>query len=421
MSFWRLSIDALVERKTRTALTVLMVVIGASLLIAINGMSTGVVAFMEGQFNQLGANLLMVSPKDQDFEIDDDVIAYIETLNGVLDVIPYYQQGVVLKSGGRSVNTFLVGLDQSKLPIMFPTISIMDGALVSSSDNLGILLGNDLIEEDHKEGPLAFLGDSVKISFGKTEEGRPVEVSSSFSVRGRLNYLGSNFIPVDQMAFISLQNANSFLDRSSSYDGIYVYTVDPMFNKEVTSLIKDSYDANVMNPQQISDMINTIMGAIMGFVNGIATVTLIVAAIGIIAAQYTSMMERIKEIGMMKALGYTERQILVLFLNEAMIIGVIGGIIGAFVGIVLGNLLSGLISGMSQGGGSSSTSTSFGPGGLSGGGSGMYQGSFEMTPIFEPQVLVFTVVMCLILAILAGYYPAWRAAKLDPVDALRKE
>ena len=159
----------------------------------------------------------------------------------------------------------------------------------------------------------------------------------------------------------------------------------------------------------------------MGFVNGIATVTLIVAAIGIIAAQYTSMMERIKEIGMMKALGYTERQILVLFLNEAMMIGVVGGIIGAFVGIILGNVLSALISGMSQGGGSSSNQPSFGPGGLAGGGSGFTQGSFEMTPIFEPQVLVFTVIMCLILAILAGYYPAWRAAKLDPVDALRKE
>ncbi|MHA2294404.1 MAG: ABC transporter permease [Candidatus Hodarchaeales archaeon] len=424
MSFWRLSIDALVERRTRTALTILMVVIGASLLIAINGMSTGMMSFMEGQFSQLGGNLLMVSPKDQDFEIDAEVISYIETLQGVDEVIPYYQQGVLLKSSrGRTINTFLIGMDQSKLSVMFPSISFMDGTTVSTSDNLGIVLGNDVIEEDNEDGPLAFLGDSVKLSFLRTgDDGRPVEESASYSVRGRLDYLGSNFIPVDQMAFISTQSANSFLDRGGTYDGIYVYTLDDSFNKAISRQIKDSYDANVINPQQITEMIDTIMGAMMGFINGIAIVSLLVAAIGIVAAQYTSMMERIKEIGMMKALGYTERQILVLFLNEAMIIGIIGGILGVIVGMILGNFMSAAVSGMSSGSSSSSMSggMSFGAGGLSGGGASSFRG-FSLVPVFEPQIVVFTIIMCLILAILAGFYPAQRAAKLNPVDALRKE
>jgi putative ABC transport system permease protein len=401
-----------------------MVVIGASLLIAINGMSTGMMSFMEGQFSQLGGNLLMVSPKDQDFEIDAEVISYIETLQGVDEVIPYYQQGVLLKSSrGRTINTFLIGMDQSKLSVMFPSISFMDGTTVSTSDNLGIVLGNDVIEEDNEDGPLAFLGDSVKLSFLRTgDDGRPVEESASYSVRGRLDYLGSNFIPVDQMAFISTQSANSFLDRGGTYDGIYVYTLDDSFNKAISRQIKDSYDANVINPQQITEMIDTIMGAMMGFINGIAIVSLLVAAIGIVAAQYTSMMERIKEIGMMKALGYTERQILVLFLNEAMIIGIIGGILGVIVGMILGNFMSAAVSGMSSGSSSSSMSggMSFGAGGLSGGGASSFRG-FSLVPVFEPQIVVFTIIMCLILAILAGFYPAQRAAKLNPVDALRKE
>jgi len=422
LSFWRLSIDALVERKTRSALTVLMVIIGASLLIAINGMSAGMVNFMSGQFSQLGGNLLMVSPKDQDFEIDEDVINYIEGIEGVASVIPYYQQGIVMESRGRDINVFLVGLDQIYLPVMFPTLTLKDGGMVTAGDSLGIVLGNDILDEDSEEGQIAFVGDSVKCSYAKTVEGRPELESKSFSVRGTLNYVGSNFIPVDQMAFVSMESIKAFVDRDD-YDGIYVYTEDDSYNKQISKLIKNDYDANVLNPQQITEMIDTIMSAMMGFINGIAIVSLVVAGIGIIAAQYTSMMERIKEIGMMKALGYTERQILVLFLNEAMIIGVIGGILGAIAGIILGNLMSAAVSGMSGSGGGSSSmggGMSFGAGGLTGGGSSSFS-SFSLVPYFEPQVIVFTIVMCFILAILAGFYPAWRAAKLDPVDALRKD
>ncbi|MFW9997147.1 MAG: ABC transporter permease [Candidatus Odinarchaeota archaeon] len=392
MSFWRLSLDALIERRMRTALTILMVMIGASLIIGVNGMSNGTVTYINGQFEGIGANILIFTPRSEDFKIDDRIVREVGQLEGVTDAIPYVQQGAVLKTGGKSINSFLIGLDQTKLSLIYPTLSFKEGAAVSATDSVGMVIGYEVYGEDTREGIFAQLGDSIRVHYQKTgPTGRPVAVSRAYTIKGVLNYLGSNFIPVDNMAFISMQSAKNFFDRKNIYDGIYVMTEDPSINRNVRDLLNERYNAQIVNPESIANMVSEVTEAVASFVNSIAVVSLFVAAIGIIAAQYTSMMERIKEIGTMKALGYTEREILVLFLNEAMIIGLVGGSLGTFSGIALGYILNELA------------------------------GASSIIPTFELEIFVSTWVLCLVLAILAGLYPAWRAAKLDPVVALRKE
>ncbi|MHA2294405.1 MAG: ABC transporter permease [Candidatus Hodarchaeales archaeon] len=387
MSFWHLSLDALIERKTRTTLTILMVIIGASLIIGVNGMSNGTVAFIKGQFSGIGANLLMLTPQSEDFKINDRIVREVGQVEGIEEAVPYVQQGVLLKSGSRTMNSFLIGMDQSKLPLIFPSISFKEGNIVSETDSLGMIVGNDI-----HDGEFTHFGDNVRVSYLKTgPTGRPMEVSRTYSVRGMMNYLGSNFIPVDQMAGISLESAKDFFDRKDVFDGIYVLTEDPSVNGQVRDRLRERFNVNVINPESITSMIAEVTDAVASFVNSVAIVSLGVAAIGIIAAQYTSLMERIKEIGTMKAIGYTERQILVLFLNEAIMVGIVGGTIGVISGIGLGYVLNEVA------------------------------GSRSIIPTFDIEVFVFTWVLCIVLAILAGLYPAWRAAKLDPVVALRKE
>jgi len=152
-------------------------------------------------------------------------------------------------------------------------------------------------------------------------------------------------------------------------------------------------------------MIQNIMGYIQMVMGSIATVSLIVAAVGIFTALYTSVTERTREIGVLKAIGFKKWMILGAFLNEAILIGIVGGSLGVLAGIGLAQVLAVVTGSMRAG-----ITTPMGPG-MPG----------YVPPIFTPQMLIFVWVFCCILSVLAGIYPAWRAARLDPVVALRKE
>jgi putative ABC transport system permease protein len=394
-SFFRMSWQALTDRKLRSTLTVTMVLIGAALIIAVNGMSEGTVVYIEDQFDILSPNILIASPRSTDLELTDQDIDKISRIEGIADVVPYIQSGVIVSSINDERTSIVVGMDQTKMPLIFASFELIKGEIVSETDSFGVIMGIDLIRPE-SETPLAAVGDVVKLEYQKSDGQRMKLERKSFFLRGVINEIGASVIgmPVDDMCFISLREANTFFERKGVYDGFYIVSEDKNLNNQILDEIQEDYDVSIFNPSSIIRSINNISEAVAGFVNNIALVSLGVAAVGIITTLYTSMMERTKEIGTLKALGYTKRQILVLFLNEALIIGVIGGTIGLGLGIGLGYFMNELVS--------------------SGGG-------WNMRPIFEPHMFVFTWVLAVALSMASGFYPAWRAAELDPVVALRKE
>ncbi|UCE14039.1 MAG: ABC transporter permease [Candidatus Heimdallarchaeota archaeon] len=406
-SFFYMSWQALTDRKLRSTLTIIMVLIGSALIIAVNGMSKGTVVYIDKQLDILNPNILVITPRSSDLELTDYEIGEISQIDGISQVIPFIQSGVQVSSGQDDLASIVVGIDNNMLDLIFPTFALHSGVIVPESDSFGIILGNDLVRPED-ENPFAKVGDVVKLAYQKTEEHRTTVEEKSFYVRGVMDYIGSSgmLVPVDDMCFISLREADQYFDRNGIYDGLYVITADDSLNREIRDQINSLYDVSILNPKMIVSVINQISTAVADFVNNIAVVSLGVAAVGIITTLYTSMLERTKEIGTLKALGYTKRQILVLFLNEALIIGLIGGTIGLGLGVVLGQVMNELVSG---GGG--------GNGEYNGGGGG----GWNMIPIFEPHIFVFTWVLAVILSMAAGFYPAWRAAELDPVVALRKE
>ncbi len=398
-----MSWQALTDRKLRSALTIIMVLIGSALIIAVNGMSKGTVVYINQQLDILNPNVLVLTPRSSDLELTDYEVEDISRIGGISQVIPFIQNGILVYSGQEELTSIVVGIDNSKLPLIFPTFGLFTGDTVPETDSFGIILGNELVRPE-KTDPFAKVGDVVKLQYQRSE-GRNIMIEKkSFYVRGVMEYIGSSgiIIPVDDMCFISLKEANNFFDRSGVYDGLYVITEDDSMNFQVRDQINEKYDVSILNPKTLTDIVSEISNAVADFVNNIAVVSLGVAAVGIITTLYTSMLERTKEIGTLKALGYTKRQILVLFLNEAFIIGIIGGTIGLFVGVGLGFVMNELVS--SGGGGGDS------------GGNG-----WRMVPIFEPHIFAFTWVLSVVLSMAAGFYPAWRAAELDPVVALRKE
>lgn len=370
-----------------------MVVIGGSLIVAVNGISTGTVTYVNQVFSTMGANLLIVTPRGTDFHIDDQAVKDFSKVSGVMDVVPFIQEVSVISSRGESQSIVAVGVDQSKLNLVFPTISVNTGDTVASSDNIGILLGNQIVYSSKEAEPWTRIGQTVKISYTTSEDGRQVIEEKAYNVRGVLNYLGSGIIPVDQMGFISVSSAKTFFSRHGDYDGVYVITDHPDLNDAVRDDLTETYNVNIISPKTIADTIAKISTAISIFVDNIAVVSLLVASVGIITTLWTSMMERIREIGILKAIGFNNQLILRLFLNEAMIIGVLGGGLGLILGV-------GLAFTMRR----------------------FFSAEFSaINPIFTLQTFILTWLLCIALSVISGFYPAWRASRMDPVVALRHE
>ena len=406
LEIFSFSFEALKERRVRATLTTLMVIMGASLIVALNGTGNGFTNFINSQFSSLGANVLIISPRG-DIHVDKALADEISRINGVEEVLLFIQQTSSITSKGETQTSIVVGVDQSKLPLLFPTISFQSGTFVSETDNVGIILGNELARSSSGEEPFATLGQTVKVVYQKYVNQQPVVFQRSFIVRGVLNYVGSGIIPIDQMAFISTSAAKSLFDKEN-FDGLYVITEDPNLDKPVMDRIRDLYGNNliIISPQVISDMIHQVSSGVYLFIRIVAMVSLLVASVGIITTLQTSVMERIKEIGLLKALGFTNKLVLAIFLCEATIIGILGGGIGVFLGMSLSYMMSWILGRSLHIGTSSSAGELF---------------TIQIIPVFDSWNIISTWILCVALSMISGFYPSWRASRLDPVEALRHE
>jgi putative ABC transport system permease protein len=173
-----------------------------------------------------------------------------------------------------------------------------------------------------------------------------------------------------------------------------------MLTRHVTNSTKDF---SVTSSQQLQQNIQSITGTITYFLAGIAGISLLVGGIGIANTMFMSVVERTRQIGVLKSLGTTNGEVMKLFLTESALLGLIGGVIGAVCGIVLAVLIPAF------GGGGFSF---FGPRGGSRSG---------LQTVISPEVLLFAIGFSVLLGAISGLLPARRASKLEPVEALRYE
>ncbi|MBS7646119.1 MAG: FtsX-like permease family protein [Candidatus Bathyarchaeia archaeon] len=402
----KMASSALSERKLRTGLTILMVVIGSTLITSLNGLNAGASRFISDQLSTLGGNILIISPsasmgsfgpprESAKIPLTSQTVRTLERLRWVDEVIPFISGVVTIQIGGEEKTVTVVGMDQGKLRYVAPKAELLKGKLASSSDFIGMVLGYKVAYEgdESKVKP----GQTVKVKVNRVElVGGLQRVSveeKAFQVRGILKELGNMLF--DAQVYVSLPAAKAVLDKGNEYDGIYVVTRDSKYNGDVEDEIRRIYGKNigVTSPKAIAETISNILGTFNAYISSIALVSLLVGAVGIVTTLFTSVMERTREIGLLKALGFSNPSILLMFLVESMLIGGIGGILGIAVGVVGAHLLAKLV-----------------PFGVSG-----------ITPVFKPVEMAYIWVISFILSIIAGLYPAWRASKLSPLEALRKE
>jgi putative ABC transport system permease protein len=427
-----LAFDALVDRKVRTLLTILMVTIGCSLVVVLNGLTAGQAAFLEQQFSSLATNVITVTSGQQNYRasatsttasliVNDVIVNKIKTLPYVQDVVPQYGGSVTINSYGNTQRISVVGMNPAKLTVLLPNLQFVDGSTINPTNDADAVVGDTIANPPGATTPFVTVGQTLTITYSYTSGpgGKPATAQKNFLVTAIMKPSGNTRI--DNALVIDPNAANQLLHKNRRYDSLLVQTVSSDYvntvQDEITSQFGKTLGTNT--PQAFLAIRQQAASGNASFILMVGIIALIVGAVGIVTTLYNSVTERIREIGTMKAIGAQSSSILALFLVEAALIGVMGASLGVMVGIGGGYLMSSFTA-------SSGTSTSFSGGGFGGPGGGGFGGgpgggSTSVPPIYVPQDIIKVWVLSVTLSILAGIFPAWKASKLSPMVALRRE
>lgn len=420
-----LSFEALRDRKVRSGLTILMVVVGSSLMVALNGLTAGFSVFIEKQFSNLASNVLTLTnsggggnfggggggggfvvggqPQSSGTTVNFNsaVVTKLKTLPLVNDVIPTYTGRVTLESQGKQRSVSVFAIDPEKLTTIAPTIQYTGGSELKANDPTGMVVADLIANPEGQPTPFLVVGQTVKASYSFTDPytGDDKQESRSFVIRGIMAQTGNPTI--DRAVIISPEIANSLLHKNGRYDSLMVAVPSPDDVSTVQDEIKVIYGSGVgvSTPQAVLQARQQFTSGFSSFILAIALVALVVGAVGIVTTLYTSVTERIREIGTIKAIGALNKDILLIFISEASIIGVMGATLGLVFGIAAGSMLTGAFS--------------FGPVRTGGG--------QDVSPVYLPTDLLYVWGLSVGLSLMAGIYPAWKASRLEPIVALRRD
>ncbi len=415
--------SSLKDRKLRTVLTMLGILIGPATIVSLLSITGGFNAGITQQFEKMGVNTVVVMPARAGRTLTVSDVNRLQSIGNVKTVSPFYQSAATLSSGtGISIS----GIAPQDLGSLIPGFSLSEGRLPGEYEITGAVIGYNLAyPSDPAKTPLR-LDQVVTVSRTVRELGRAKTVTRSFLVVGIANKFGQGLVlNIDDGIVISLK-AGQVLTGSTSYTGIFVIAD----RVERVSSVVDNISSVLENVrtvtvQQILDTVQTILGTVTLLLLSIALMSVVVAFFGIMTTMLTTVTERTREIGLLKALGYNNREVLLIFLFEATLMGLVGGLTGSSLGAGLSFLLMNLLSrslGSNSGSSQAQTSVSSTRGAAPMGGQfGGAASFFSITPLISPELIVGAILMATAVATLAGLIPAWRASRLTPVEALRHE
>ena len=170
-----LSFDALKDRKARSALTILMVIVGSALMVALNGMSAGQATFLNRQLNTLAPNVIFVSSGQNGFRagssstptivLNSEVVNRLKSLPFVQDVVPSYQGQLELNSQGNILNSQVIAMDPQKIYLIDPSLQLVTGSSIQSNNPSAMLVGDTIANPPGKSTPFVALGQTIRATF----------------------------------------------------------------------------------------------------------------------------------------------------------------------------------------------------------------------------------------------------------------
>jgi len=399
--YFNLALRNLKSRQLRSWLTIFGIVIGVFLIISLISLSEGLQDTIMTQLRMMGGDLIFVMPGG-DFgdmmtailggvELNDADIRAIERVRGVEAVVIFPYATEIARHEGAAKMVLLAGVAWDKATQILKEdmgYQTTEGDFPRSGRR-EVVLGNLVSKEIF---PGIGVGDEIIIKGRK------------FKVSGILMSVGSK--QDDSMVIMDLDDFRTVTGKREGTQ-MAIVKPNPDFNvdevvKNITAALEetgrrrsgeDAPKFSVITSETVSDMVGNIMGVLQVVIIAFASIALIVGGIGIMNTMYTSVRERTREIGIMKAVGAKNSAILTIFLFESAIIGLIGGIGGTLLGIILAKVIEMY---------------------------GNVHPMFYISASITPGLIIFGLAFSLLVGCLSGFFPARRAAQLKPVDALRR-
>ena len=390
------------KRKLRTLLTLIGIFIGIAAVVSLLSLGQGLQKSINEQFEMLGIDKIIITPEGSFLglpaaegpQLTDSDLDKIKKINGVKTAGSMLYKIAKVESRNEIIYTFATGLPQDDSKEVIESMSsfkVKYGRELKKTDKYKALAGIRLSQDNKVFKNKLVLGDTIKIE------------DKNFQVVGFLDTIGN---PQDDSQFlIPLDAAREIFNEPKKVDaiiaqaqpGLDINSVADRIKKELRkfrNVKEDEEDFEIQTSAQLLETFSAVFLIVQVVLIGIAAISLLVGGIGIMNTMYTSVLQRTRDIGIMKAIGAKNSDILLIFLIESGILGLVGGAVGILIGVALSKLVE----------------------------FASFQSGITLFQAYFPWYLIVgALAFSFIVGVLSGILPARQASKLKPVDALRYE
>ncbi|NWG11281.1 ABC transporter permease [Candidatus Bathyarchaeota archaeon] len=408
--------ENLTQRKLRASLTTLGVVIGITAIIGLASLGEGFRLEIRERMQQgFELDILIVIPGSFTTglgEFTPDEISRVRSVAGAAftTALMTLPKARLSNEDSEPVNALTVaGVNISELAQMLPErLTPIEGVMPSPEENDTVVLGYKACFLNGTTR-LVNVGENVTMQIGTP----PLSINRTRRVAAILGKSGTSGITnFDYWAFIPTNMTIDVMQGEEAYNIILVKVSDVEQSEQVAqnieAVFENPYFISILVPLAFMRQVDRILNIVQIFLMAVASISLLVAGIGIMNIMSVSVMERTREIGILKAIGAKSRMVLAMFLSEAVLIGILGGLIGTLTGYGLSFALSYVLSNFIQ----PQQSVTFGTSDTE---------RMSIDPVFSFEWTIIAFIFSIIVCIIFGLYPARKASKLNPVDALRYE
>jgi putative ABC transport system permease protein len=395
------ALQNLIHRKLRSGLSILSILIGIAAVFALVSFGSGMSSYIDNIAKESGTDKLFIQAQgigapgtDDSFYLTNDDIEFVEKINGVKEIAGLYMKPAEIVYREKRKYNYLSGIDMEKKEFILESFAIkIDKGRELKKGELGkAILGYNYQIDNKIFAKGLKTGDKIEI------DGESVEIAGFFSLVGNPSDDANIYVTKEQFE-------NMYPEKKDKYGFIIARAEKDISVKELAEKIKDKLRKHKGQEegkedfyvQTFEDMIAT-FSSVLTVINAIlvliALISLVVASVNIMNTMYTAVLERTKEIGIMKSVGARNSDILFIFIFESGVIGLIGGILGVGLGFVVATI---------------------------GGAAAAGAGFSALKPVFPLSLIIGCIIFSFIIGAIAGVMPAIRASKLHPVDALRYE
>lgn len=389
-------------RKMRSFLTIISVMIGIAAITTLVSFGYGISSYVEKISQQMGNDKLLIQPRgfgfgappiDSNVRLNDDDVRIVEGVHGVDEATGIHITSGEVEFNNQKEYAYVMGADfkdHSKLFHEVFTLRLLEGEELRGREKAKAVLGYAYrVKEGIFNNPVR-LHSKVKVN------------SQDIKVAGFYEEIGN---PHDDINIYMNKEAVEELFGASNYQFVLVRSSPGQNPAKLADDIREELrshrgqtrgneDFFVQTFEQVIATFTSILTAITAVVILIAFISLLVAAVNIMNTMYAAILERTREIGVFKAIGARNSNILLIFIMEAGLLSLIGGMVGSAVGYSVASYAGRIISSA---------------------------GYAVFTPVFPWQLMGGSLLFAFLVGITAGFLPAYRASKLNPIDALRYE